>query len=346
MKLWDSVEKKKTYIIAEMSANHAGELETAKEIIRQAKLAGADCLKIQTYTADTLTIDCKNDYFEIHSGLWEKQYLYDLYEKAATPWEWQLELKAECDKHGLDFLSTPFDSTSVDFLCQIGVGAFKIASFEIVDLPLIAYAASKMKPMILSCGMATKEEISDAMAACRKQGNDQIILLKCCSAYPADLRDMNLLTIADMIKEFQVPVGLSDHSLGNVAAIVGCSLGAAVIEKHFCLTREIATPDSDFSLTPEEFHALVQAVRDTESVKGSIKYGPTDHEKESMNFRRSIFAVKDIKKGERFTPENMKIIRPGHGLAPKCFESLLDRKSPRDIQRGEPIKKSDLEYES
>ncbi len=343
MQLWESIEQGKTYIIAEMSANHGNSLENAKKIVHKAKEAGADCLKIQTYTADTLTIDCRNEYFEIHNGLWDKQYLYDLYRKASTPWEWQQVIKEECDKCKIDFLSTPFDNTSVDFLCQLGADVIKIASFEIVDLPLISYAASKNKTMIISCGMATKTEIEEAVEACRRQGNDKIVLLKCCSEYPADLSSMNLVTIPDMIQEFHVPVGLSDHSLGNVAAVVGCSLGASVIEKHICLGREIVTPDSEFSLTPTEFQEMVNAVRSTELSKGQISYGPTEKEKSSMVFRRSVFAVETIEVGEKFTEKNIRIIRPGYGVLPKYYEQLLDKTSHRTIHRGEPILYSDLE---
>ncbi len=335
MKIWD-------YIIAEMSANHGGDIDRAKEIVQMAKKAGADCLKIQTYTADTLTIDCRNQYFEIHNGLWDKQYLYDLYEKAATPWEWQEELKTECENLGMDFLSTPFDKTAVDFLEQLGVDAYKIASFEIVDIPLISYVASKGKTMILSCGMASKEEIKEAIEACWNQNNRKIILMKCCSEYPANLSNMNLVTISDMLEFFKIPVGLSDHSMGTLASIVGCSMGAVAIEKHFCLSREFKTEDSAFSLTPDEFEELVSSIRTVEKIKGNVLYGATENEENSMVFRRSIFAIKDIEIGECFTEDNIRIIRPGYGLKPKYYTQLLGKRAGRTISKGEPILYKDM----
>ena len=257
-RLWDKLAANQVYVIAEMSANHAGKLENALEIVRQAAEAGADCVKIQTYTADTMTIDCDNEYFRIKGGLWDGYKLYDLYRDAGTPWEWQERIKEECEACGVDFLSTPFDRTAVDFLEGIGCEAYKIASFELVDIPLIEYAASKGKPMIISCGMGGVEEIQDAVAACRRQGNEQVVLLKCCSEYPANYDDMNFATITDMRERFGVPVGLSDHSMGSIGAVVGVSLGAQVVEKHFCLSRAIKNPDSEFSMEPAEFAAMVR----------------------------------------------------------------------------------------
>ena len=343
MIMMNNMKNTSTYMIAEMSANHGGNLKTALEIVEQAHYAGADCLKTQTYTADSLTIDCKNDYFRIKNGLWDSQYLYQLYETAFTPWKWQPIIKEKCDKLGMDYLSTPFDEASVDFLDGIGVSAYKIASFELVDIPLISYAAAKKKTMFLSCGMATIDEIWDAIRACEQAGNTDIILLKCCSEYPAKYYNMHLSTINDMQQIFQYPVGLSDHSLGPLSSIVACSLGAVVIEKHFCLSRHLNTPDSAFSMEPEEFKALVDQIRQVEEIKGAPLFGPSSSEATSMVFRRSIFAVKDIMPGERFTSENIRIIRPGFGIAPKNYNQIIGRLSKRYIQRGTPIIDADLE---
>lgn len=326
-----------TYIIAEMSANHAGSLERAKEIIWAAKESGADCIKIQTYTADTLTINCDNKYFHIDNGTWEGENLYHLYEKAYTPWEWQKELKREAEKCGLDFLSTPFDKSSVDFLENLGVEFYKIASFELVDIPLIEYAASKGKPIILSTGMGTREEIEEAVSAIKGQGNDRIVLLRCASAYPAISDEMNLLTIKDMMQYFELPVGLSDHSMSSIAAVTAVALGAKVIEKHFCMSRDIKNPDSSFSMEPEEFKQMVRNIRVAEQAVGTIKYGATQQEKDSIIFRKSIFAVKDIKEGDIITEDNIRIIRPGYGLKPKEYKNILGMTARKSISYGEPI---------
>ena len=334
--LFDKIKSGQTYIIAEMSANHAGKLENALEIVRQAAAAGADCVKIQTYTSDTITIDCDNEYFQIHGGLWDGYKLYDLYKDAGTPWEWQGRIKQECEACGVDFLSTPFDPTAVDFLEGLGCEAYKIASFELVDIPLIEYAASKGKPMIISCGMGSVEEIQDALEACRRVGNHQVVLLKCCSEYPANWEDMHLANIPDMAERFQVPVGLSDHSMGSLAAVVGVSLGACVVEKHVCLSRAIKNPDSEFSMEMPEFVRMVQDVRAVGQIRGGVQYGPLPSEG-NVVFRRSLFAVKDIKKGELFTAENVRSIRPGQGLPPKYYQALLGRAALRDIDYGEPI---------
>ncbi len=325
------------YIIAEMSANHAGSIERAKEIIRAAKEAGADCIKIQTYTPDTLTIDCHNEYFEVKNGTWEGENLYSLYGKAFTPWEWQKELKQEADRVGIDFFSTPFDKTSVDFLEEIGVEFYKIASFEMIDLPLIEYVASKGKPIIMSTGMATLEEIKEAVETVKMAGNDQLVLLKCSSAYPAISDDMHLKTIVDMKNTFQIPIGLSDHSMGSLGATVAVALGGNVIEKHFCLSREIENPDASFSMTPEEFSQMVKDIRNTEKAMGEATYGVSKQEESSMVFRRSIFVVKDVKKGETFTEENTRIIRPGYGIKPKYFKDILGTKADKDIKEGTPF---------
>lgn len=337
MDLYKKIEER-VYIIAEMSANHAGSLERAKEIIHVAKEAGADCIKIQTYTPDTMTIDCDNPYFHIKNGTWEGENLYQLYQKAYTPWEWQAELKAEADRIGIDFFSTPFDRTSVDFLEGIGVEFYKIASFELVDIPLIEYVASKGKPMILSTGMASLEEIEEAVKAVEGQNNNQFILMRCASAYPAITDEMNLKTMADMKERFHVPVGLSDHSMGSVGAVTAVALGASVIEKHFCLGREIENPDSSFSMNPQEFKQMVLDIRQAERAIGIVKYGAARQEEDNIDFRRSIFCVQDIKKGERLTSENIRIIRPGYGMPPKFYPNILGKIALQDIKRGTPLK--------
>lgn len=336
-RLWDKLAANQVYVIAEMSANHAGKLENALAIVRQAAKSGADCVKIQTYTADTMTIDCDNEYFRIKGGLWDGYKLYDLYRDAGTPWEWQERIKEECEACGVDFLSTPFDRTAVDFLEGIGCEAYKIASFELVDIPLIEYTAAKGKPMVISCGMGSVEEIQDAVDVCRRQGNDKIVLLKCCSEYPANYSDMNLATIPDMRERFGVPVGLSDHSMGSIAAVVGVSLGAQVVEKHFCLSRAIKNPDCEFSMEPQEFAEMVRDVRSAAKIRGRVSYELTESEKASTVFRRSIFAVRDIQKGEEFTAENIRCIRPGYGTKPKFYFSLLKEQASKDISRGSPL---------
>lgn len=325
------------YIIAEMSANHAGSLARAKEIIYAAKEAGADCVKLQTYTPDTITMDCEKEYFRIQKGTWAGENLYRLYEKAYTPWEWQPRLKEEADRIGIDFFSTPFDHTAVDFLEDMGVEFYKIASFELVDIPLIAYVASKGKPILLSTGMASLAEIDDAVQAVRRQGNQQLALLRCASAYPAVSEEMNLRTMENLAETFQVPVGLSDHSMGSVAAVAAVALGAKVIEKHFCLDREIENPDASFSMTPQEFGQMVQDVRQAEKALGRVSYGCTKQEEDSIALRKSVFAVKDIPKGERLTEENVRVIRPGYGLAPKYFPQILGQAALEDIEKGTPI---------
>ncbi len=325
------------YIIAEMSANHAGSIKNAKKIIHAAKAAGADCIKIQTYTADTLTIDCDKPYFRVGAGTWDGENLYKLYEKAFTPWEWQAELKKEAESIGLDFFSTPFDKSSVDFLEEMGIGFYKIASFEIVDIPLIKYVASKGKPIIMSTGMASLAEIEDAVNAMKSQGNNQLALLRCASAYPAITDEMNLMTMKNMAEVFDVPVGLSDHSMGSVGAVTAVAMGAKIIEKHFCLDRAIENPDSSFSMNPEEFSQMVNDVRQAEKAIGKVRYGASEQEKNSMVFRRSIFCVKDIEPGEVLTEENIRVIRPGYGMAPKYYEEILGQVALQKIERGTPM---------
>ena len=326
-----------TYIIAEMSANHAGDISRAKEIICAAKEAGADCIKIQTYTPDTLTIDCDNKYFHISDGTWSGENLYQLYQKAYTPWKWQEELLEEAEKVGIDFFSTPFDNTAVDFLEKIGVEFYKIASFELVDIPLIEYVASKGKPVIMSTGMATLAEIEEAVTAVKRQGNQNVALLRCASAYPAITDEMNLRTMQNMGETFNVPVGLSDHSMGSVGAVTAVALGASIIEKHFCLDRSIENPDSSFSMNPKEFASMVKDIRQAEKAIGRVQYGPTEHEKGNLQFRRSIFCVQDIQKGQKITEDNIRIIRPGNGLQPKYYKEILGQTALRDIERGTPL---------
>lgn len=335
-RLFDKIERNEVYIIAEMSANHGGSIGNALEIVRRSAEAGADCVKIQTYTADTITIDCDSEYFRIHGGLWDGYKLYDLYTDAGTPWEWQERIKQECEKCGVDFLSTPFDDTAVDFLESIHTEAYKIASFELVDIPLIEYAASKGKPMIISCGMGSVEEIEEAAEACRRVGNDQIVLLKCCSEYPADWKDMHLADIPDMRERFGVPVGLSDHSAGSLGAVVGATLGACVIEKHISLPG-IESADSGFSMPVDEFARMVRDVKAAKQICGTVKYGPNEGEKGNEMLRRSLFAVKNIAAGELFTKENIRSIRPGQGMKPKYYGEILGKTAKRDISFGEPI---------
>lgn len=331
------------YIIAEMSANHAGSLERAKELIHVAKESGADCVKIQTYTADTITIDCHNEYFQIENGTWEGENLYGLYQKAYTPWEWQKELAEEAKKVGIDFLSTPFDNSAVDFLEELGIDFYKVASFELVDIPLLEYIAATGKPIIMSVGMASMEEIEEAIAAIHAQGNYQVAIMKCSSAYPAKIEEMNLDTIADMKQRFGVPVGLSDHSLGHFSAAVAVALGANLIEKHFCISRAIENPDSTFSLEPQELRLLVEKVRTVEAAKGQITYGVSPQETTNAIFRRSLFVVEDIAAGEALTSENIRSIRPGYGLKPKFYKEVLGKVANKDLKRGTPLRWEDLE---
>jgi pseudaminic acid synthase len=320
-----------------MSANHAGDINRAIEIIHAAKESGADCIKIQTYTPDTMTIDCNNKYFKIESGTWAGYNLYELYGKAYTPWEWQPRLKEEADKIGIDFLSTPFDKTSVDFLEDIGIEFYKIASFELVDIPLIKYIASKKKPIIMSTGMASLGEIEEAINAVKGEGNTNISILKCTSSYPAKYEEMNLKTIPNFKDTFNVPVGLSDHSLGSTASIVAVSLGASIIEKHFCISRDIENPDSSFSMEPNEFKKMVKSIREAEESLGKINFELTKSEKNNKIFSRSIFAVKDIEEGELISDNNIKIIRPGYGLKPKYYSEVVGKKANTAIKRGTPI---------
>lgn len=335
--IFEKVEKDEPYIIAEMSANHGGSIENALELVRQSAAAGADCVKIQTYTADSMTIDCDNQYFRIQGGLWDGYKLYDLYQEAGTPYEWQGRIKEECEKCGVDFLSTPFDNHAVDFLESIGAEAYKIASFELVDIPLIEYAASKGKPMIISTGMGSLEEIQDAIDACRHADNDQIILLKCCSEYPAPWEDMHLGNIPDMKQRFRRPVGLSDHSTGSLGAVVGVTLGACVVEKHIKLP-DVESADSRFSMEIADFAQMVKDVHNAKMIAKGPDYTPTKGEESSMVFRRSIFTIKGIKEGEAFSEDNIRVMRPGYGMKPKYYKGTIGKTAIYDIQRGMPLK--------
>lgn len=336
-KMRNKLAEGKPYFIAEMSANHGNDLEMALRIVDAAAESGADCLKVQTYTADSLTLDCDNDYFTITGGLWDGRRLYELYSEASLPYEWHAPIRERCLERGMDFLSTPFDAYAVDFLLELGVEAFKIASFELVDIPLLEYTASKGKTMIVSTGMASLEDIQDAIEAIRGMGNNDIVLLRCCSEYPANPADMNLSSISDMSQRFGCHVGFSDHSMGYLADVVAATLGARVIEKHFCLNREIKTADSDFSMTPEEFKAMVDSVNAAVNAVGSPCYDPSPQEAASLVFRRSVFACADIAAGEAFTRDNIRVVRPGYGAKPKYYKDLLGRLSDRAYHFGEPV---------
>ena len=337
--MMNKTEKNSVYIIAEMSANHAGKLENALEIVRQAKKVGADCVKIQTYTADTITIPCEKPDFIIRGGLWDGYTYYDLYRQAYTPWEWQKEIKDECERIGIDFLSTPFDNTAVDFLENLHVDAYKIASYELIDIPLIKYTARKGKKMIISCGMGSKDEIQDAIDACVSEGNDQIVLLKCCSEYPATVEDMNLKLIPQMIRDFGVVVGLSDHSKGYEAAVLAVAAGARVIEKHVMLDESDDNPDKGFSMTMSEFKELVENIRRTERIMGSGVYSLSETENSGKKGRRSLYVVKPMKRGDIFTSENVRSIRPGFGMQPKYLDDILGKKATCDIEYGTALTK-------
>lgn len=343
MKLFDKIHNGDIYIIAEMSANHAGKLDNALKIVEEAAKAGADCVKIQTYTADTLTINCNEDPYKIKGGLWDGYNFYQLYQEAYTPWEWQGQIKKKCEEVGVDFLSTPFDTTAVDFLEKLGVDFYKIASFELVDIPLIEYVASKHKPIIMSCGMGSVEEIQEALDACSRQENEEVVLLKCCSQYPAHYEDMNIAVIPDMMERFGKMVGLSDHSFGSLAPVVAVSMGAKVIEKHVCLNKEIESPDSGFSMTMEEFAQMVRDVHNAQLVKGAATYELTEHEKNGLGGRRSLVAVKPIAKGEQFSKENVRSIRPAIGIKPKYYNALLEKKASKNYGFGEPISMEELQ---
>ncbi len=329
---------KNTFIIAELSANHNQDINIALKTIKAIKEAGADAAKIQTYTPDTITIDCKNEYFQIKQGtIWDGQNLYELYKKAYTPWEWHEELRDYAESLGLVFFSTPFDFTAADLLEKMNCPIYKIASFEITDIPLIEYTASKGKPMIISTGIAEKSEIFEAVEACRKVGNNDITLLKCTSSYPATIEQANLMTMVDMRQTFGVKVGLSDHTIGFEVSLAAVALGAEVIEKHIIIDKSIGGPDASFSMEPEDFKEMVRLIRNVEKSTGIVSYDLTEKDKKNREFARSLFVVKDIRKGEKLTAENVRSIRPGYGLAPKYYYQVLGKIAIKDIEKGTPL---------
>lgn len=337
-------ESEKVFIIAELSANHNHSFDTAADTIKAAKECGADAIKLQTYTADTLTIKSDKDYFKISQGtIWDGKTLYDLYKEAYTPWEWQPKLKKIADDLGLVCFSSPFDKTAVDFLEEMKVPAYKIASFEIVDIPLIEYTAAKGKPIIISTGIADEEDIREAVAACRRTGNNQIALLKCTSAYPAPVEEANLITIPALAEKFECVSGLSDHTLGITVPVAAAAVGAHIIEKHFILDRKIGGPDAAFSLEPHEFKAMTAAVREVEKAIGKVSFTQSEKSKGSRVFARSLFAVENIKKGEVFTERNIRSIRPGYGMHPKFLPEILGKKASKNIEKGAPLSRELIE---
>ncbi len=332
------------YIIGELSANHGGDINIAKQSIKALKECGANAVKIQTYTPDTLTIDCNNDYFRLNQGsIWDGTTLYKLYQNAYTPWEWQEELFDYANKIGITLFSTPFDKSSVDLLESLNVPAYKVASFEIKDIPLIEYISSKNKPIILSTGVATKNDIYEALNSCKKMNNTNIALLKCTSSYPAKLEDANLNTMSDMKNTFNTIVGLSDHSVDIEVPITAVALGAKIIEKHFIIDKNIGGPDSSFSLDKNQFKQMVESIRKVEKCIGKISYNNEDDLKKHIKFSRSLFVVKDIKKGEILKEDNLRSIRPGYGMHPKYYYDILGKKVNKDIKRGTPLSHNDLE---
>ncbi len=325
------------FIIAELSANHNGSIEVAIETIKAAKRAGANCIKLQTYTADTLTIDCDQDDFLIKGTIWEGKNYYQLYQEAYTPWEWHEELMSVAKAEGLVCFSSPFDKTAVDFLEKLNVPAYKIASFEITDIPLIEYVASKGKPIILSTGIAELEDIELALDACRRMGNNQIALLKCTSSYPAPIEEANMSMVKDLAERFNVISGLSDHTMGATVPVVATCFGAKIIEKHFILDRSIGGPDASFSMNEEEFSAMVKAVREAESAIGKVDYTLTEKQAKGKDFSRSLYVVEDIKAGDVVTEKNVRSIRPGFGMHPRYYKDILGKKVNKDVQKGERV---------
>jgi len=327
------------YVIAEVSANHHQKFDEAVKIIHAAKAAGCDAVKLQTYTADTITIACDREPFRVGGGtLWDGRYLHELYGQAHTPWEWQPRLKQVANDLGLDLFSTPFDDTAVDFLEGMNVPAHKVASFELVDIPLIEKVAKTGKPLIMSTGMATVEEIEEAVQSAREAGATEIALLKCSSAYPAPPEEMNLRAIPELTRRFSVPAGLSDHTMGIAVPVAAVALGACIIEKHITLSRSEPGPDSAFSLEPHEFRAMVDAVRIAEKALGQPQFGPSEREASSLKFRRSLFVVEDLRQGEAFTKKNVRSIRPADGLHPRYIDEVVGRRATCDIQRGTPLR--------
>lgn len=326
------------FIVAELSANHLQNFKLAVNTIKAIKEAGADAVKLQTYTPDTITINSNSEHFQIkHGTLWGGKTLYQLYQEAYTPWEWQPRLKKIAEKLGLMFFSTPFDKTSADFLEKMNVPAYKVASFEITDTPLIEYIASKGKPVILSTGIATLPDIEEAVNACKNAGNKKIALLKCTSEYPTSLEEVNLKTIPDLAERFGTVVGLSDHTLGITVPVAAVALGAKIIEKHFILDRKLGGPDAAFSLEPNEFKEMINVIREAEKALGKVSYQLTEKLKKSREFSRSLFVVENVKKGERFTEKNVRSIRPGFGLHPKYLKKVIGKKAGRNIKKGTPL---------
>ena len=325
----------KVFIIAELSANHNGSIEVALETIKAAKRAGADCIKFQTYTADTITIDSNKDDFLIKGTIWEGKNLYKLYQEAFTPWEWHETLFKAAEAEGLICFSSPFDKSSVDFLETLNVPAYKIASFEITDIPLIEYVASKGKPIIISTGIATTEDIELALDACRRMGNNDIALLKCTSSYPAPIEEANMIMIKDLAERYDVVSGLSDHTMGSTVPIVATCFGAKIIEKHFILDHSIGGPDASFSMDEAEFTAMVKAVREAESAIGKVDYTLTEKQAKGKDFSRSLYVVEDIKEGEVITEKNVRSIRPGFGLHPKYYFAALGSVAIKDFEKGD-----------
>jgi pseudaminic acid synthase len=325
------------FIIAELSANHNGSFENAVETIRAAKRAGADCIKLQTYRADTITIDSEHDDFLIKGTIWEGKNLYKLYKEAYTPWEWHSEIFKIAKEEGLVCFSSPFDKSAVDFLEELKVPAYKIASFEITDIPLIEYVASKGKPIIISTGIAEIEDIELALDACRRMGNNEIALLKCTSSYPAPINEANMLMVKDFVEKFNVISGLSDHTMGATVPIVATVFGAKIIEKHFILDRKFGGPDASFSMNEEEFTAMVKAVREAESAIGVVDYKLTDKQLKGKDFSRSLYVVKDINAGEIISENNVKSIRPGFGMHPKYYYQILGKKAKYDLKFGQRL---------
>ncbi|MBY6916651.1 pseudaminic acid synthase [Clostridium botulinum] len=331
-------ENSPAFIIAEMSANHLQDFDKAVEIIKAAKRAGADAIKLQTYTPDTITIDCDNEYFQITQGtIWDGTTLHKLYEEAYAPWDWQPKLKEIAEKEGLICFSSPFDNTAVDFLEKMDVPAYKVASFEITDIPFIEYIASKGKPVIMSTGIANLSDIEEAVNACKRVGNNEIIFLKCTSAYPSPMEEVNLKTISNLSETFDVITGLSDHTLGSAVSIAAVALGAKVIEKHFILSRDEKGPDAAFSMEPKEFKKMVEDIRNVEKALGKVTYELTEKQKKSKEHSRSLFVVKDIKAGEIFTQENVRSIRPGYGMKTKCIKDILGKTVKMDLKKGTPM---------
>jgi pseudaminic acid synthase len=332
----------KVFIIAELSANHNGSLQVAKETVRAAKRAGADCIKLQTYTADTLTIDCDKDDFLIKGTIWEGRNYYQLYQEAYTPWEWHEELFSVAKEEGLVCFSSPFDKTAVDFLETLNVPAYKIASFEITDIPLIEYVASKGKPIILSTGIAEQADIELALDACRRMGNNDIALLKCTSSYPAPINEANMCMVKDLAERYNVISGLSDHTMGATVPIVATVFGAKIIEKHFILDRSIGGPDASFSMNEEEFTAMVKAVREAESAIGVVDYTLTEKQAKGKDFSRSLYIVEDMKAGDVITEKNVRSIRPGFGMHPKYYNEILGKEVAVDLEKGDALKFLDI----